>query len=200
MAWDTEGTKRKILDAAVTEFAAKGPDGTTIERIARSAGVNKERVYNYFGDKRDLFAVVLRAELAKIASAVPAEPFAIEDVGGYAGRVFDYHLAHPELSRLLRWEGLTFDDEVPGETLRREHYEQKAAVVADGQAEGAVTGQVDADHLMFLILCVAGSWSASPHVARMMTGPESDSENARRRASVILAARRLAAPARHIEP
>ena len=41
MAWDTEATKRRILDAAVAEFAAHGLDGTTIERIAGVAGVNK---------------------------------------------------------------------------------------------------------------------------------------------------------------
>jgi AcrR family transcriptional regulator len=34
MAWDVEGTKRKILDAATQEFADRGPDGTTVERIA----------------------------------------------------------------------------------------------------------------------------------------------------------------------
>ena len=55
MAWDTEGTKRRIMQAATTEFAQHGPDGTTVERIARRAGVNKERVYNYFGGKRALF-------------------------------------------------------------------------------------------------------------------------------------------------
>ena len=32
MAWDTEATKRRILDAAVAEFAAHGLDGTPIER------------------------------------------------------------------------------------------------------------------------------------------------------------------------
>ena len=47
MAWDTEGTKRKIKDAATAEFTRHGPAGTTIERIAKRAGVNKERVYNY---------------------------------------------------------------------------------------------------------------------------------------------------------
>ena len=73
MAWDTEGTKRKILDAAVAEFAAYGPDGTTIARIAQRAGVNKERIYYYFGDKRALFTYVLRDELAKVARAVPVE-------------------------------------------------------------------------------------------------------------------------------
>ncbi|WP_423860011.1 TetR/AcrR family transcriptional regulator [Arachnia propionica] len=70
MAWDTEATKRRILDAAVAEFAAHGLDGTTIERIAGVAGVNKERIYNYFGGKRDLFAHVLRDELVKVAQAV----------------------------------------------------------------------------------------------------------------------------------
>jgi AcrR family transcriptional regulator len=62
MAWDTEGTKRKILEAATVEFARRGPDGTTIEQIAKLAGVNKERVYNYFGSKPALFAYVLREQ------------------------------------------------------------------------------------------------------------------------------------------
>jgi AcrR family transcriptional regulator len=192
MAWDTEGTKRSILDAAVIEFAAHGPDGTTVERIAKAAGVNKERVYNYFGGKRELFAHVLRHELAKVAQAVPVESFAVEDVGDYAGRVYDYHLAHPELSRLLRWEGLAFDTEVPDEEQRREYYGYKTAAVADGQRAGTLTGDIDADHLTFLILSLAGWWSAVPQVARMISRPETETEHARRRASVVAAARRLA--------
>ena len=66
VAWDTEGTKRKIKDAATVEFADRGPDGTTIEQIAKKAGVNKERVYNYFGGKKELFAAVLRLSLIHI--------------------------------------------------------------------------------------------------------------------------------------
>ena len=194
MAWDTEGTKRSILDAAVAEFAAYGSDGTTIERIAKVAGVNKERVYNYFGGKPALFATVLRDELAKVARDVPVESFATEDIGDYAGRVYDYHQAHPELGRLLRCEGLAFAAEVPDEEQRREYYGYKTAAVADGQAHGAVTGELDADHLIFLVLSLAGWWSAVPQVARMITGPENESEHDRRRASVVAAARRLANP------
>ena len=196
MAWDTEGTKRKILAAAVTEFAAHGPDGTTIERIAKASGVNKERVYNYFGGKRELFARVLREELAKVARDVPVESFAVEDVGDYAGRVYDYHCEHPELGRLLRWEGLLFDADVPDEEQRRDYYSYKTAAVTAGQDAGTVTREIDADHLMFLILSLAGWWSAVPQVARMITSPEDDAAHARRRASVITAARRLAAPER----
>lgn len=192
MAWDTEGTKRKILEAAMVEFARLGPDGTTLERVARLAGVNKERVYNYFGDKRALFSAVLRNELAKVALAVPVKSFAVEDIGDYAGRAYDYHLENPDLSRLMRWEGLAFDGEVPDEEQRRAYYGYKVQAVVEGQHQGTVTRALEADHLTFLVLALAGWWTAVPQVARMLTGPDSMEEHARRRASVVEAARRLA--------
>ena len=194
MAWDTEATKRRILDAASAEFAAHGPDGTTIERIARRAGVNKERLYNYFGNKRDLFTHVLRDEMAKVAQAVPVESFAGEDIGDYAGRVYDYHLEHPELERLLRWEGLAFDPRTPDDEQRQERYGSKTAAVTDGQRAGRVTDEIDADHIIFLVLSLAGWWFSVPQVARMLTGSETDVERARRRESVVRAARRIARP------
>ncbi|WP_338883562.1 TetR family transcriptional regulator [Xenorhabdus sp. TH1] len=192
MAWDIEGTKCKILTAAVIEFARFGPDGTTVEKIAKSAGVNKERIYNYFGDKRALFSAVLRSELAKVAQEVPITSFAVEDIGEYAGRAYDYHSRHPELSRLMRWEGLIFDGEVPDEEQRREYYGYKVQAVADGQQQGMLTQALEPDHLAFLVLALAGWWSAVPQVARMLTGSESQKEHDRRRASVVEAARRLA--------
>ena len=87
MAWDTEGTKRKIKDAATAEFTLRGPAGTTVERIAKRAGVNKERVYNYFGSKDRLFSAVLRDELTRAAEAVPPAFDDGEDAGDYAGRL-----------------------------------------------------------------------------------------------------------------
>ena len=59
MAWDTEKTKSRILEAALLEFSEKGPAGTTIDNVARRSGVNKERIYHYFGNKQALFGVVL---------------------------------------------------------------------------------------------------------------------------------------------
>ena len=194
MAWDTEATIRRILDAAVGEFAAHGLDGTTIERIAGVAGVNKERIYNYFGGKRDLFAHVLRDELVKVAQAVPVESFATKDVGEYAGRVYDYHLEHPELERLLRWEGLAFDAGNPDDEQRLALYRDKTAAVEAGQRAGSVTEEIDADHMIFLILSLAGWWSSVPQVARMLTGSDTEAERARRRESVVRAARRITRP------
>jgi AcrR family transcriptional regulator len=193
MAWDTEGTKRKIVDAATTEFTQRGPDGTTVERIAKLAGVNKERVYNYFGGKSELFALVLREQLARAAQNVPLESFAAEDIGEYAGRLYDYHRQHPELVRLLQWEALAFSAEVPEEQQRREYYRHKTEAIKEAQANGVLTTAIAPDLLNFLLLSLAGYWAVLPQVGRMISGVSDGTEEiARRRASVVEAARRLA--------
>lgn len=194
MAWDTEGTRRRILAAALDEFAAVGPAGTTIERIAQRSGVNKERIYNYFGGKQDLFRRVLHDELAAVAEAVPLKLHGGDDIGGYAGKLYDYHQAHPALIRLLHWEGLAFDGSIADELRRSEHYAAKTRALRAAQADGLVSHALDADHLAFLILAIVTWWSAVPQVAHMLTGPDDQPEQERRRRSVIEAVRRIAAP------
>jgi AcrR family transcriptional regulator len=191
VAWDTEGTKRKILDAAAREFAQRGPDGTTIERIANLAGVNKERVYNYFGSKTALFARVLRDQLATAAQDVPLTSTSVTDIAEYAGRLYDYHHHHPELARLLQWEALAFEAEVPEEDLRREFYGRNTATLTAGRDAGTITKTVAPDLLQFLLLSLAAYWALLPQVARMITGWVDDGEHLRRRAAVVEAASRL---------
>ena len=60
---DGEGRVRKtaeerrgeILDAAVTEFAAQGLRGASVEDMAEKVGVSQPYVYRLFGTKKDLF-------------------------------------------------------------------------------------------------------------------------------------------------
>lgn len=55
-----------ILEAATQEFAAKGFDGARVDAIARSAGVNINLVYHYFGKKEALFIAVMEAAYIRI--------------------------------------------------------------------------------------------------------------------------------------
>jgi AcrR family transcriptional regulator len=195
MAWDTEGTRRRLKEAATVEFAERGPDGTTMARIAERAGINKERLYKYFGDKQSLFETVLRDELAKLAASVKPLPDALGDVGEFAGRTFDYHAAHPELARLLQWEGLA-GGRVTDAANRTEHYQHKVQVIADAQRDGVLDDDLDPAHLVFLITALAAWWFSVPQLAGMLTGADADDpgEHARRRACVVRAAQRLALP------
>ena len=196
MAWDTEGTRRRLKEAATAEFAQHGPDGTTMARIAERAGINKERLYKYFGDKQALFEAVLTYELDKLAASVSPIKVGLEDIGEFAGRTFDYQAAHPELVRLLLWEGLS--GRVADETNRTAHYKHKAEAYATAQRDGILDGEMDAGHLVFLIIGLAAWWISAPQLARMITGADDSdpAEHARRRASVVTAAERLARPRR----
>ncbi len=193
MAWDTEGTRRRLKESATLEFAERGPDGTTMARIADRAGINKERLYKYFGDKQTLFETVLRDELDDLAAAVTPPEGGYEDIGEFAGRTFDYHAAHPHLARLLQWEGLA-GDRIADETNRTTHYQAKVRAVAAAQRSGILDDDLDPAHLVFMIIGLAAWWLSVPQLASMLTGadPSDPTEHARRRAFVVRAAERLA--------
>jgi len=195
MAWDTEGTRKRLKEAATAEFAERGPDGTTMARIADRAGINKERLYKYFGDKQALFDSVLADELEKLAASVthPDGPF--EDIGEFAGRTFDYHADHPELARLLLWEGLSGAPAADGSN-RTKHYRDKVRAVAQAQRDGHLAADFDPAYLVFMLIAQAAWWSAVPQVAHMLTGadPGDPVERAKRRAWVVRAARKMALP------
>ncbi|GAA4141255.1 TetR family transcriptional regulator [Actinomadura keratinilytica] len=111
-----ESTRRALLAAAREEFAEHGIAGARVDRIARRAGVNKERIYGYFGSKEKLFDAVIETALDELVevTALPGD-----DPAGWVGRMFDYYRGHPDLARLLLWEGLYGRTESLPEQRRR---------------------------------------------------------------------------------
>jgi AcrR family transcriptional regulator len=58
--------KKAIVEAAISLFSAQGYENTSIEQIARAAGVGKGTVYSYFQTKKDLIKGFCEYELEKI--------------------------------------------------------------------------------------------------------------------------------------
>jgi AcrR family transcriptional regulator len=196
MAWNTEETRRRLQRAATVEFAQFGPDGTTMARIAQRAGINKERLYNYFGDKQALFRTVLTEELETLSAGVEAPEGGYADIGELAARTFDYHAAHPELARLLQWEGLGHGP-IADEANRTVHYREKVTRLAEAQRAGLLDDAIDPAYAMFMVIALAAWWISVPQLAQMLTGAQDDAaEHARRRAFVAQAAERLLGPSR----
>lgn len=187
MAWDTERTKQLLLDAATLEFSARGLAGARVDRIAAAAGVNKERIYQYFGNKEQLFGTVLTNQLALVIDAVPITGSGPEAIIDYAGRVFDYHCEHPELARLTFWEGLEVDSPV-AEKIRRERSNRKVELVL---AAVPNLSREQAQDLLLTILTLADGYQALPHMERIYTGSTAtDPERrARRRRSLMATVR-----------
>jgi len=179
MPYDAQATRERILAAATAEFAAHGVAGARIDRIATAAGANKRALYDYFGDKDALFAAVLERQLSECAEAVPVDG---GDLGDYAGRLMDYHAAHPEALRLLLWEALELGDRapVPAEDVRTAKYAKRAA---------ALTGD-DPRLLLFLTIGLVNWAAAAPQLRRMILGDDYPAD--RYREAVAAATRALA--------
>ncbi len=62
-----------ILDAAVELFTEQGFSSTSMDQIARQAGVSKQTVYSHFGNKEDLFVGAVGCKCA--AHAMTPELF-----------------------------------------------------------------------------------------------------------------------------
>lgn len=63
-------TVNKIIEAAIPLFAAKGLAAVSVKELADAAGVNVALISYYFGGKDNLYAFVLKKQLAILGDAM----------------------------------------------------------------------------------------------------------------------------------
>jgi TetR/AcrR family transcriptional regulator len=66
------GSRDRLLLVAAAEFAARGFDGTTVDRIAARARLNKAMLYYHFDSKAALYRAILLDVFRGVAGAVAA--------------------------------------------------------------------------------------------------------------------------------
>jgi TetR/AcrR family transcriptional regulator len=62
-----EGSRERLLAAAARQFAARGFAGTSVDRVAAAARVNKAMIYYHFGSKAALYRQILRGMFEAVA-------------------------------------------------------------------------------------------------------------------------------------
>ncbi len=146
-----ERTRARLLRAARDEFSRHGLSGARVGVIARSAGVNKQLLYYYFGDKEKLYARVLEAAYGELRvgeqeleldSLPPAR--AIERFIEFN---FDYLVEHPYFVSLLNDENLHGARHIRHSEQLRQLHERLRHILSDplerGLAEGVFRRRVD---------------------------------------------------------
>ncbi|HET6327318.1 MAG TPA: TetR family transcriptional regulator [Planctomycetaceae bacterium] len=182
---NAEATRERILEAALAEFSAHGIAGARVDRIAQSAGCNKNLIYIYFEDKETLFTTVLMKHLMRVHEE---QPFTPDDLPGYAGKLFDWAIDNPDLMRLLAW--CTLEQKRNGSAERGAAFRGKIGKLAAAQQAGQVGRAFPADFLLTAIMSLGTAWSVAS-----LFGPSLDPKlaehPAKLRKSVIEAVRLL---------
>ena len=70
----------QLLDIAQAVFADRGFDGTSIEQIARAAGVSRPVVYEHFGSKDGIYLACLRRARTQLDQALTSAVAGVDHI------------------------------------------------------------------------------------------------------------------------
>jgi len=104
-------TRRRLLDAAESEFASRGFAGVRLREIAQVVGVQQALIHHYFEDKEGLYRAVLDRAIEQATAdswAILGQTATIEGlVDAFVGLLLRFHSAHSNLLAMLRMEALS---------------------------------------------------------------------------------------------
>lgn len=157
-------TRSRILDAALTEFAAHGLAGARTEPIAAAAGVNKALLYYYFESKEKLYAATLEMVSARVRDSSMAV-FLIEASPGErvlraALNHFDRMLTQREFQSLMQQEMIRMHKGEEGELpiLAKRIFAPLHAMFQSMVREGIASGElIDIDWLQIVLSALGGN-------------------------------------------
>lgn len=103
-----DSIESRILDAALVQFEKVGVKKTTIEDVARQAGVDRVTVYRRVGSRDDVVQAVVSREVGVVLAEVAQIPERHEDIGDLVADILVTVLTkwrdHPLAQRMLAIE------------------------------------------------------------------------------------------------
>jgi TetR/AcrR family transcriptional regulator len=157
-------TRGRILEAALSEFAANGLAGARTETIAAAAGVNKALLYYYFESKEKLYVAALEMIAERIRdrsmAVLQREASRGERVLRAALDHFDRILTQREFHSLMQQEMIRLHKGEEGELpmlakrIFAPLHERFRALVQEGIESGEL---IDADWLQVMMATIGGN-------------------------------------------
>ena len=126
------------MRAAIDCFARLGYQGTTIDRIARDAGVTKGAVYYHFRDKEQLLFDAVKDHVGEFERQVLAEVTPETDAMAALRRVVDVCFFHATVSNHRRLIITLMIEAIEFRNILRRMRDFLADVVRDGQRRGTL--------------------------------------------------------------
>lgn len=144
-----ELTRRRLIEAAATEFAEVGYARANISRISERADYAAGTVYNYFRSKHELLVAVLSRAMEMLTEQIREEIAEITDPVEKAKRAiqvdFEFMERNEALSKVIIREGFAADPERQKEILAAlaPASEIFVQILEEGKREGLIRPDID---------------------------------------------------------
>jgi TetR/AcrR family transcriptional regulator len=157
-------TRARILDAALSEFAAHGLAGARTEQIASAAGVNKALLYYYFESKEKLYTATLEMVSGRVRDRSMAVFLRAATPGERLMRAaldhFDRILTQREFQSLMQQEMMRLHKGEEGELpiLVKRIFAPLQAMFFSMVREGIASGElIEADWMQMILSALGGN-------------------------------------------
>jgi TetR/AcrR family transcriptional regulator len=184
---DPAATQHKLLSAARREFSDRGLAGARVDEIAARAGVNKQLVYHYFGDKDALYRAVIEWVYEEIRAqerelnldGLPPE----QAIKKLIESSFDYLAAHPDFIVLLNDENRGGARHVRGsrklEAMHSPLISMVSSILSEGVKAGVFRKGINAVHLYISIAGLSYFYFSNTPTLSAIFGKDLSSQPAR---------------------
>ena len=163
-----------VIEAAEAEFGAHGFSGGSLNVIARRAGVAKGSLFQYFADKRDLYAFIADIGSQRVRSYMedlireldPDRPFfdfLTDLLDGWVA----YYAEHPRERALHAAATLEVDTDARisvRNVIHRHYLEVLRPLVHGAQVRGDLWPDADTDVLLSLLLLIFPHLALAPYM------------------------------------
>ncbi len=167
-----------IKRAAAEEFAAHGFDCATVERIARRANVSKQLLYYYYGNKAELYSLILEE------AAMQSPEFERDiDVDGldpayalkaFIGIVFEDYERRPHIVQMTMDEAqhnfAHIGPKCPLAGRLQDTINVLDRILRRGADAGVLRRGVDADALFWTIFSLVTTWFSQSSMISLVSG------------------------------
>lgn len=190
---DSQKSREDILKAAEEEFAAKGIYGTRVDEIAARARINKRMIYEYYGNKEELYKAVLIAVYGRLSQrevqVLSEEVSSREAIRNIIHLYFDFLKENPTYVNLLLWENLNkgkYISEVDVSNIKNPTLDLMRKVINRGKDEGVFKKEIDTEQVIISLLMYTFSYFSNRYTLSRLVGKSLDNEdNIRARAENV---------------
>lgn len=160
--YNAEQSRLDILRAAEEHFALKGFYGARVNEVADAAAINKRMIYEYFGDKEQLYEAVLKTVYKRMADAEEAvirqNYHGVRLVEEVVSMYFDFLQANPGFVAILLWENLNRAQNIKHiakGSISRPTSEVLREELRQGQKEGLFRQNLDVEQTVISLITMS---------------------------------------------
>ncbi|NLC68421.1 MAG: TetR/AcrR family transcriptional regulator [Clostridiaceae bacterium] len=181
-------SKQDILRAAEIKFAEKGIYGTRVDDIAETANINKRMLYEYFGNKEELYKAVLAEVYGRLSKQemvlLSGDMSCIDAMKKIIRLYFTFLKDNPTYVNLIIWENLNkgnYIKDIDFSNIKTPVFNLLRKVINKGKSDGIFRTDIYTEEVILSLLTYTFSYFSNRYTLSKLLGREIDTEESIKR-------------------